>query len=137
MTEATSQTDNITPAELGACFVVALEAESNSYDLSLLDFGGATFAKSGGSYLYLKMLSDVDAYYFFSPTDDGTVDETAALEAGGTAAFTEDGCDKLIANVPEPVRIHRTRHRWLVVKGSDAGILRVRASSHLSPRPTR
>lgn len=121
------QAANVTPPEIGKIQAITLDTTSRRYDLGLLDLGGVAVLRGG--YLYLSLVSTVAFYLAFNSSDAGTVDETAALAAGGTATFTSNGAWLVPANVEFVVRVHRTRHRYLVIKGSGAGIVRIRASS--------
>lgn len=128
--EATRQADNVVPPRKGACAAIVLDATSRSYDLSLVDLGAAY---SRGGELYIRLFSETATTYFFmSPANSGTVDETAAVAAAGTMAFTANACSIIPAGTEREIRINRTTDRYLFVKGSGAGYLRISASSQPS-----
>lgn len=128
---AERQAANVTPPEKDKILVLTLDGSSRRYDLGAVDIGGYTVGKGG--YLYIDLYGTVKFYYFMSETDAGTADETAAVAAGGTPVFTANACWEVGATTTESIRVDRQRHRWLVVKGSAAGLLRIRASSDPYP----
>jgi hypothetical protein len=131
--EATRQSDNITQPVAGYVMAIVLDATSRAYNLSsiaLQFFPGLTTNGKESIYLTLRA-EDADAYYVFSSAT-GTVDETAAMAAAGTPAFTANACDVIPAGGRDDVRWNRAQYPWLLVKGSAAGVLRIRASSEPS-----
>lgn len=125
---AVKQDSQVTPPVVGKILAITLDATSRRYDLGGVDFGGTPVAEGGMLFLCLK--TDVKCYVAFNSSDAGTVDETAALAAGGSvSAFTSNGAWEIEAGVEFPVYVNRLSHRYLVVKGSAAGTLRIRAGS--------
>lgn len=125
---AVKQDSQLTPPVVGSILVITLDATSRRYDLGGADIGGYAVADGGNLFVVLK--TDVKCYLAFNSSNAGTMDETAALAAGGTVSgFTSDGAWELEAGVEYPVYLNRSQHRYLVVKGSAAGKLRIRAAS--------
>lgn len=121
------QAANVAPPEIGKLLVITLDATSRAYDLGAVDFGDAAVGRGG--YLFLSLIANVRFYLAFDDVSTGTVDETAALAAGGAPVFTVNGAWEVPADAEMSVRVHRTRHRYLVIKGSAAGRVRISASS--------
>ena len=124
------QIANVAPPVIGKIQVITLDATSRRYDLGALAFDGK--AVDRGGYVFLSIIANVRFYLAFNSSDAGTVDETAALAAGGTATFTSNGAWEVPADAEMSVRVHRTEHRYLVIKGSAAGRVRLIASSDSS-----
>lgn len=130
--EATRQSDNVTPAEFTKVLVVAVDATSRVYDLSLVALG-ATFDRLG--HLYVKFTADGgNVYYSLGTNASPTVDNTAALSVGSTVnGFTTNGAGIFVNLIPEHVRLDRSAHRYLCIKTSTGTAnLRIHASSQPS-----
>ena len=142
--ESNRQSDNITPPEGGAQIAITLDATAQKYDLWNVAIGRGTVAPSQDgtagavsakdAYVYVKLIADVDFYCFFSKDNSLTIDNASSVAVGGAVVFTANACDLIPAKTPEHIRINRTEHRWLYVKGTGAGTLRLRASSHPSAK---
>lgn len=137
MEEPIRQSNNITPARMGTILVITLDTSSHVYDLSSVDIG-APWKGLGADHLYITLIADVDFYYGFDSVNTDTLDETQALAAGGTInngtnhGFTGNGAWLVPAKTAESIRINRTKDKFLYLKGSGAGKVRIRASSEMS-----
>ena len=129
---AQGQAANVMPPVKNKVCVITLDATSRIYDLGSLSFGD--YPLDAGGDVFLTLQAGVAFHYFFSADNAGTVDETVATAAGAAIAFSANACWSAVANVPESVRVNRTLHRYLVVKGAGAGTLRIRASSDSTGR---
>lgn len=135
---AENQAANLVPPREGAIFAITLDATSRPKDLGNLALGGVAIAKGGSVYLTLR--ANVKWWYRFSPVNTGTINEATADAA--TLGATTDGTSpntfpataaiEVSADEFVHVRVDRLVDRFLLVKGSGAGILRGWASSDRS-----
>jgi hypothetical protein len=132
---ALGQVSNIQPPTLAAIIAVTLDVTSRAYDLGSLVLAGQKLVVGAAPTsppdvgdMYLTLHGDVIWYYAFSPVT-GTIDNTAKDAAG--AALTQGATYAARAEAGENVRvrINRVKHRWLIVQGSGAGVLRGWVSS--------
>lgn len=121
---------NVQPPVQGRIISITLDATSRIKDLGLLDLGGANVDRGGE--MYLSMRADVRWFFKFNDTNTGTADEAAADAAVAPITFQANAVHDAVAGELVRVRIDRKKHRFLVVKGSGAGILRI----HVSSEPT-
>jgi len=130
---AQGQAANRMAPRVGKILAITLDTTSRRYDLGALSLGGQAIVAKGE--LFVSLISTVAFYVATNSSDAGTVDETAALAAGGTvSAFTTNGAWLVPANTEVRLRLDRVQDRYLVVKGSGAGIVRIYASSDTSGR---
>jgi len=133
--EVTRQSDKILPAEDGGVLVITVDATSRSYDLSLVALGTTWGAgHDGQAFFYVTMSADGGAVYYTFSSTAKTVDDTAALAAGGTVAgFTANGCDVIFSGTKEQVYIWRQGDKFLNIKTASGGAkLRIHVSSDLT-----
>ncbi len=124
--QALGQFANVCPPELGKTLAITLDTTSRAKDLGTLDIGGAKVERGGT--MYLTMQANAEWYYAFSNAT-GTILETSADAAAAAITFRADGCARAVSGEIVRVRVDRVRHRFLIVKGAAAGILRVWVSS--------
>ena len=132
MTDVTQrQAMNVVPPRRGSVLVLTLDTTDRPYDISGLAFGKAQDAADADGGLYLTLFAETaNCYYYFHSATASDLDETSAVSAGGTAAFADAACAMIMAGTSVDVRIVREVDKFLVVKGSAAGKLRIWASSH-------
>jgi len=130
---AQGQEANVMPPKVGEMLVIAVDTTSRRYDLGALAWGGQAIVAKGD--VFLTLFGDVKFYFATNDTNAGTVDETATLAAGGTvSAFATNGAWEVPASTPVRMRFNRERNRYLVLKGSGAGKVRIYASSDTTGR---
>lgn len=121
------QFSDVAPPEAGKVTVLTLDTSVRVYDLTALPFGDAP---AGGAFsMFLQWYTTAQLYFVFSSVSNATIDETAALAAGGAATFTANGCWEQPANTQLERRLIFPRHRYFVVKGGAAGKVRLSAAS--------
>lgn len=132
---ALGQVSNIQPPVLGTIIAVTLDATSRAYDLGSLVFDGQKLVTGAAPTtppdtgdMFLTLHGDVAWFYAFSSAT-GTIANAAADAAG--AALTQGATYAARAEAGQEVRvrINRVKHRWLIVQGSGAGVLRGWVSS--------
>jgi hypothetical protein len=111
---------NVTPpllntATLLRTTVIPVTASSVRFDLS------ARLTNWNKSHVLEITAHGCDVYYAFNDADAGTVDET--VETSGVTA-----CAVLFDGVTKPFRLVGS-HKWLIVKGSTTGRLRINVAS--------
>lgn len=135
---ASSQSANKQPPVEGSIIAVTLDAVSRPYDLGPLTLAGQQGRPNAdaGQHddLFLTLRADVAWFYFLSPVGTGTVDDTSKDAAGVPLTQGVTHAATAAANEEVRVRVNRTRHRFLLVKGSGAGTLRGWVSSEPSGR---
>jgi hypothetical protein len=119
------------PARAGKTIVITLDTSSRGYDLGALLSGQVVPSKSRLVFIQMQAES-ADCYYLFSPANNATVDETAAVSAGGALAYTANACDRIKQDTAQPFDIDMLVDRFLTVKGSAAGKLRISITSQTS-----
>ena len=129
------QHSNVLFPENGQTLAITLDNTARSYDLTSLDLGGGVPEGDLDRRLevFLCVQSDgADAFLSFSKTAK-TINETTTVAAGGTLAFADGMAAKVVNNLaPIRFRIDRSRAKFLNVKGSAAGTLRLWVASHAS-----
>ena len=124
--------DMVQPPVAGSVLVLTLDTTSREYDLRAVKFANLEPGVAGRTYL-LVHAEGADAFLAFSSESGATVSETAAESAGATlTGFTTNGCARIPSGSERDYIIERNEHRYLIVKGSGAGKLRLHASSHPS-----
>ncbi len=131
---AEGQSANEMPPEDGKIIAITLDATSHEKDLWQLNIGGQTGEKGGE--MFLTLMADVKFWFKFASVTGKTCDQTSADAAAATPiTFQANACIEVPTNlVGFRLRIDRKRHRFLVVKGSGAGTLRMWVSSDSSSR---
>lgn len=135
MSEESLQFYSICPPERGNGFQLTLDATVRVYDIGSLSWGGKSFEPTRqNQYVFLRLHADgADVYYrFYSATTNDMV-ETTYISAGGTVSLQAAYAEKLPNGNSIEIRINRLDHRYLSVKGSAAGTLRVTGSSPPNP----
>lgn len=127
MSIAIDQVNNILPARGGAVWVQTLDTTSRPYDISALALDGST----RGWIIITIEAETCDVYYALGPSTL-TVDQTAANAAGAAVSYVANGCARIPAGQSKDVRIERSQHKFIALKGSAAGIARIYASSERS-----
>lgn len=129
---AQNRATNVLPPEQGKILAITLDGTSRVYDLGALAFGGEHVERGGTC--TLRMISDGAYHYKFGPTNSMTVDETTAVAAGGSPAFSANAAVLAPANASvDIVSWNRLAHRYLAVKGGTS-ILRIWVSSEKTSR---
>ena len=123
---------NHAPAEQGKIVAITLDTTSRIYDLGAVNLGGLSWEKGGK--MYVTLISTVAFYYKFNSANSGTADEAAADAAGAGPTFQANAVALAPANLPIRVFISRKEHRYLILKGSGAGVFRMWVSSHGTTR---
>lgn len=129
---AEGQFANVQPPVQGKIIAITLDAISRIKDLGSLALGDAAVERGGA--MYLTMQADVAWFYKFNDQNAGTVDEAAADAAAAAITFQANACARAAAGEVVRVRINRKNHRYLLVKGSGAGVLRMWVSSEGTTR---
>lgn len=130
---AIGQDANILPPKGGAILAETLDTTSRVIDLGLVALGGDPVVEKGGVF-FVTLRANVAFYFRFDAAPGGTVDETAADAAGATPTFQANACWDAYPGEEKNYRISRIGSRYLVVKGSAAGKLRIYVSSEVSDR---
>lgn len=133
-----TQAEWVAPAISAEMLVIAVDATSREYDISLCNLI-ADFTKHPAARAYVTFTADgADVYYTTSAASGKTVDDTAALTAGNpVAGFTANGAAIIKDGSNESIVYDRTQNRYLQIKtASGTAKLRIRLSSCLSPGDT-
>lgn len=122
---------NVQPPVQGGIIAITLDAVSRIKDLGALALGGDQVDKNGDFFLSIR--ADVKFWLKFNSANAGTVDETAA-DAAAAAPITFQANAALEVAAAETVRFHlnRKNHRYLLIKGSGAGTVRMWVSSEVT-----
>lgn len=132
---AEGQAANIIAPSDGSIIAITLDNTSRVKDLGAILLGGQALEK-GGSF-YVTMRANVRWFYRFERDGlgTGTVDETA-VDAAATQpnTFPANACFEAAADEVVSLRISRHAERYLIVKGSAAGTMRMYVSSEVSGR---
>jgi hypothetical protein len=120
--------------------VLSVDATSRVYDLWSLAFGTAAINTNAGPNeamrgfrFFVTMKADGnDVYYVFGQNGSIVVDDTAAVAAGGTPAFTANAADVIFASQKEDEYLDRGTDRYLAVKcaAGKTAKLRIRVSCY-------
>lgn len=130
MDESGRQALNIVPPRRGAVCAITVDTTARSYDISALDLGKAYDSQNADGGVYITMQAEsTTVYFYFCDTSAVGLDETAAVAAGGTAAFANTYGAMLPQSACIDTRIVRAQDKYLVVKGAAAGKIRLWASS--------
>ena len=134
MSIAEDQAADILPPELGKILVIAVDGTSRKYDLSQIDLGtaGADVGVAGkpSKSIYLTFLADgADVWWALSAADGLTISETSTVALDGTPAHSTARPWKCPKDSEQHRRVDRNRLKWLYLKGSGAGFVRIMASS--------
>ena len=111
-------------------FVLVTDTTSRDYDLSALAWNGVEYSVNNGDFVYVTIYAETaDVYFAIDSTAARTVDQTVGVAAGGTPAFATTSCWIIPAGQERDYAIKRSAFRYLHVKASAAGKLRMTASS--------
>jgi hypothetical protein len=135
MSEQSLQFFDVSAPKRGNGFQLTLDTTVRVYDIGSLAWGGKSFDKTfANQYVFLRLHADgCDVYYrFYEATTDDMV-ETTYISAGGTVSLQNAYAEKLPSGQSIEIRINRLYDRYLSVKGSAAGTLRVTGSSPPNP----
>ena len=131
---AEDQYAQIAPPRRGAVWAVATDTTARAYDISKCALGGYTpegsKAKRNHVVLWLQAETN-DVYFYFDSATGNSLDTTTKQSAGaGDLAFADSYCAIVKAgNAPIRVRIDRSTDKFIQVRGSAGGILRMWAGS--------
>lgn len=116
-------------------FQLTLDATVRVYDIGSLAWGGKAFDKiKRNQRVFLRIHADgADAYYRFHSDTTNDMNETTYISAGGTVSLQNAYAEKIPSGSSIEVCIDRINDRYLSVKGSAAGTLRVTGSSPPNP----
>ncbi|MBX3202328.1 MAG: hypothetical protein KF894_29640 [Labilithrix sp.] len=122
---------NVTPPRRGEVLVLATDTTVRAYDLRFLPLAGFAPRESRTREHVFVSLTAVegDLHFYFAPTPSLDLDEDAELAAATALAYAPEHCDVLKEGASVRLRIDRQRDKYLVVKGSAAGKIILRASS--------
>ena len=128
---AENQAADFVPPRQAAIIAITLDntsREKNLYSLSLGQFNG--LGTTDGGTMYLTLRANVKWWFKLAPATGTTCDETVA-DAAATApnTYQANACIEVAADEFIQLRIDRGPDKYLVVKGSGAGILRGWVSS--------
>lgn len=130
-TTVEEQFSDVLPPRAGQTLAVTLDANARSYDLTALDMGGvvpeADAKRRIDVFLYMQA-DTAGAFYNFSPTAK-TINDATTVAAGGTLAYADAHCAKLEATAIVRLRLNRSVDKFLNVKGTGAGTLRLWVAS--------
>lgn len=127
--EASRQADNVTEPVQGFCLAITVDTTSRTYDTQGLQFFDK-LTTNGKERTYLTLAAEgAKVYYAFSNLSATAIDDAAAVTAGGALAFANTYCEVIFDGTKDQVRWERAQHRYLVLKASASGKLRLRASS--------
>lgn len=132
--EATRHANNVLPPREGKIIALTLDATARAYDLKVLELGGASYKTDlKGQRVYLTMQAETaDCFFLFCSDGTTSLNQATAIAAGSALAYNDAYCARLPANTAIDVHIDKDTDRYLVVKGSAAGVLRFWASSQVS-----
>jgi hypothetical protein len=116
---------------------LGLDATAREYDLNAVALGGWTQEGHGTTQqMTLLRIESVGAicYLYFSDVHDGSpdLDDATVISAGGSLTFDTAMCARIASGATADFWIDRSRDRYLTVKGSGAGTLRIYAASEAS-----
>lgn len=120
---------DVSPPRRSAVLAITLDATARAYDLTALDIGG--FSPSGGrrNEVFVTIFADgADIFFYFAADNTVTLD-TTAIAAGGAVAYSNVYAAKIATGTSLRMRIARDKDKFLHVKGSGAGTMRIWASS--------
>lgn len=121
--------DFVAPPVAGQVLVLTLDTTSRQYDLRSVQLGTPNPNEPGSSFVRLHA-EGADAFFAFSSESGASISETAAESAGASlSGFTTNAAARIPAGEEREFVVDRLAHRYLVVKGSGAGKLRIHASS--------
>lgn len=129
----TAQVSATLPPRKGAVCNLTLDAVARAYDISLLPLGGFTPDAAGNrdvrTVLYLEAVG-ATCYLYFNPTTDATLDDAAnQAAASAVLAFGATHAAVIAIGTGKHYIINRAVDKFLIVKGSGAGQLRIHAGS--------
>ncbi len=135
MSEESLQFYSVLPPQRGNGFQLTLDTTVRVYDVGSLAWGGKSFdKKKQNQWVFLRLHADgADVYYRFHSASTDDMVPTTYISAGGTVSLQDAYAEKLPSGMSIEIRINRMDHRYLSVKGSAAGTLRVTGSSPPNP----
>lgn len=129
---AIEQYSDVSPPRAGQTLALTLDATARSYDISTLAMGGFTpdadVKRKSEVYLYMQTES-AGAYFTFSIVAK-TIDNSVAVAAGSALAYADTHCALIASGGIIRLRINRSLDKFLNVKGTGAGTLRLWISSN-------
>lgn len=131
---ADEQDANITPPRRGQVVALSVDATARAYDLTGLALGSANAPQVSPKReeVFVTLVSwGTTVWYHFSPTNDASIDDTAAIAAGSPLAFANTYGEPLGDGATVDLRIDRNVDKYLVVKAASGatGKLYIRPSS--------
>ena len=131
MNEVAIQFVDISVPKRANGFQLTLDDTVRVYDIGSLEWCGKPFDRTfANQYVYLRLHADgTDVYYRFHSDTTNDMNETTYISAGGTVSLQNAYAEKLANGNTIEIRLNRLFDRYLSVKGSSAGTLRVTGSS--------
>lgn len=120
---------DLRPPRRGAVLAITLDATARAYDLTALDIGGAAPSVGRRNEVAVVVTAEgADIFLYFAADNTVTLD-TTAIAAGGAVAYSNVHAAKIATGTSLRMRISRDKDKYLHVKGSGAGTMRIWASS--------
>ncbi len=135
---AQEQDSSLLPPRRGAVWALTTDATARAYDLTAVAFGGSPAPEAAATRpqhvdLWLQAETNDVYFYFDSATGTALNNATAQAAAAGALAFADAHCAVLKAgNAPFKVRIERSLDKFIQVKSTAGGVLRMWACSEVS-----
>lgn len=129
---ASEQQQNIQPPRAGQTLAIVLDNTARSYDLTSLDTGGVIPEADTDRRIevFVTIQAETAGAYLSFSNVARTVNEASAVAAGGTLAYDNTACAKLeLGAAAVRYRLNRSLDKFLNVKGTGAGVLRLWVSS--------
>lgn len=120
-TIAEQQDANVVPPRRGKVLAFTVDSTARPYDLHALALGDASpeAAESQKHELFVTLAAlGCTVYYQFATATHSDIDETAAIAAGGAAAFDDTFCVPLPDGAREGARIVRSLDRFIILKAA-------------------
>lgn len=135
MSEQSLQFFDVSPPRRANGFQLTLDTSVRVYSIGNLAWGGKSFEQTRqNQFVFLRLFADgADAYYRFHSDNTDDMNEATYIAAGGTVSLQNAYAEKLANGTSIEIRINRKDDRYLSVKGSAAGTLRVTGSSPPNP----
>lgn len=126
------QAARITPPRKNTVLAITLDTNVRAYDITGLSIGGFTpdagAARHGHVFVTIQAQT-ADAFFYFHTATDSALSTTDAISAGAAAVYGATHCLRIPAGEERTYFLDRSKDKFLVVKGSAAGVLRLFASS--------
>lgn len=130
---AENQAANIVPPREGEPLAITLDTSSRAKYLggvALADMAAPATVADAGKSFFLSIQTDVAFYFMLADNAEAVCDETAVNAAAiVNVVKTAKTCMYVPAGAEANLRLDRWKDRYLIVKGTAAGTIRLYASS--------